>query len=119
MTFGNMRTCNGLSLTEIQDSSILRQPFINRDSENNGFFIIDPLKMQKLLQLLELIKGELTEQDNDLWPCKTRSYLYKILIETEITLFFDPVSAIDGKIDLKTHDADNIILYCMVIFIKK
>ena len=109
LTFDNLTTCVGLSLTEIQDCAILN-PFIIRDEGYNGFLNIDFLEMQRINQLMELINIEINEQNNDLWPCKTRSHLYQFLIQIE-TLYYKPVSNIDSKVDLKTSDADDIILY--------
>lgn len=118
LTFDNMRTCQGLSLTETQDSSILRRSFITRDPAYNGFLAIDFIQLQKLLQLIALIGREINDQDNDFWPCKTRSYLYKLLIEIE-TLFFKPAFPVNEEITVKAGYADDIILYLHDNFHKK
>lgn len=109
LTFDNIRTCEGLSLTEMQDSTILN-PFIIRNEVCNGLLAIDLLPMKTIRSLMELINREVNEQNNDLWPCKTRSHLYQFLIQVE-TLFYKPVITIDSKVNLNTNEADDIILY--------
>lgn len=117
LNYDNLRNCRGLTITEIQDHSILL-PFITRNEAYYGCLSIDFLLVQAAERLIGLINHELNDQDNDYWPCKTRSNLYKLLIEIQ-TLFYNPVYDISNKIDLKTSEANEIILYLHNNFHKK
>ena len=117
LTFDNLITDKGLSLTEMQDSTIL-QPFITRDIAYNGLIPLELQAMKTIKRIMELANQELTEQNNDLWPCKTRSHLYQFLLLIE-TIFYKQAGAVDARVELKTSEADDIILYLHNNYAKK
>ncbi|MCX7773733.1 MAG: AraC family transcriptional regulator [Clostridia bacterium] len=67
------------SQTEAQDRYLIC-PFIKRDQSYMGFIGVDPGYYQQITGLMISIQQELAAQRDASWPCRSRSYLFQLLI---------------------------------------
>ena len=70
------------SLSVIQDSYIMKV-FIERNEKFYGKIDIGPITIKRILGLCELLNNQLNLQDEENWPCRSRSYVMEILFLIE------------------------------------
>ncbi len=77
-TFDNIRCEAGFSLTQSQDTHMLRV-FLKRTGAYGGQLMIGPVTAQRLRSLFADLDSQLLNQPDDSWPCRSRSYLLELL----------------------------------------
>jgi AraC-like DNA-binding protein len=79
-SFENLRETNpDIPFTAINDRFFLH-PFIKRDERNNGIIPIGPESDLIMKAKLDKLRSELAEQRDHWWPCRSRSYLFELLL---------------------------------------
>jgi len=110
LNFNNLRENDeSMSITDIQDS-VLFLPFIERTKDYIGYLDVSYSTLEAFLDLISKLNHQISNQDNDLWPCRTRSYMLEILILLN-KLACSGANPDSRQLTVKNHEADNIILY--------
>lgn len=77
--FGNIREDkNKFSVSEQQDCYFLT-PFLERTKKTDGVYRMDGFSAKRVAVLIQQFEREITLQDTDYWPCRSRSCLMEIL----------------------------------------
>lgn len=77
--FGNIReNKNKFSVSEQQDCYFLT-PFLERTKRTGGAYCMDGFSAKRVAVLIQQFEREITLQDTDYWPCRSRSCLMEIL----------------------------------------
>jgi AraC-like DNA-binding protein len=94
-SFENLRETNpDMPSTAISDRFFLH-PFIKRDERNNGIIPIGPESDLIIKAKLDKLQSELAEQRDHWWPCRSRSYLFELLLFI-LPLFSEDPSGVDA-----------------------
>jgi len=88
------------------------QAFVQRYAGYHGQLHLGPASAQRIGHLLEMLGQEITRQDNNTWPCRSRSFMLEILFITN-RIFTMPEKPVLPTIEepLPQPSADPIILY--------
>lgn len=98
------------SITDIQDS-VLLLPFIVSNSNYSGILDVSYSTLETFLDIFNKLNDELTNQGDGYWPCRSRSHFLEMLILLNKFINSENSSNNPKNLILRTHDADNIILY--------
>ncbi len=76
--FDNIQTATVENETDYQDIFYL-YPFLHNVDENKKMIRLDKLEASIFEQKLRIIFDQIILQDNQFWPCRSRSYLFELL----------------------------------------
>jgi AraC family L-rhamnose operon regulatory protein RhaS len=78
LTFEALAT-GALSPTGVQDRFLLRH-FLDREDLRGRVAQLEPLSAQRLAGFFDRLRGELEQQPDVFWPCRSRSFFLQILL---------------------------------------
>jgi AraC-like DNA-binding protein len=119
-TFENIRgNFEGFTATEVQDNWLFRA-FLRRDEQYNGQLRIDPMTAQHIVYLIRAANREMTQQDNDKWPCSGRSFLLELLIVVgRLASHGNRASLSEDQLSGPAGDVDPVILHLLTHYNEK
>lgn len=107
-----------ISQSIFQDKNFLI-PFLERDAKYNGLINVDANVIGKIKLLSNKIKNELIIQQDNFWPCRSRSYLIEILITLEMSCH--NMGSEENTIEKNKEDIniENVLEYIQINYSKK
>lgn len=99
----------GFSLTEYQDLLVLRA-FLSRDDKYFGQLTIGPAAAKRIAGLFDTVHQGLTSQNEEFWPCRSRSYFLETLFLVE-RLYSAPENMDDTTLPENPTEADSLLIY--------
>ncbi|MFZ5986818.1 MAG: AraC family transcriptional regulator [Bacillota bacterium] len=110
LSFDNIRQgADDLTPTEINDCTCLK-PYFLRSIRYFGQLNIGPAAAKRMVQLFDSIHTELTEQRDEFWLCRSRSFFPELLFVVE-RIYFNPEITEEVSLPDKANDIDQVILY--------
>ncbi len=100
--------------SSVNQDLIWLQPFINQDEHYNRFLPIGPVTLNRIMQLIEQINKQLSDQPDTSWPCRTRTIFLELLFL--IYWVFEKKDAPDnisipGFANYNSNNIEEIIFY--------
>lgn len=109
LDYDRIRDCDRFSGLERMDLDWFL-PFIERDARYKGLIRIGPATAQKLSGLFDRIDGELSEQKDFYWPCRSRSFFLELLFQI-YRLYLERDTFGDNVLPQGDPDMDGVIAY--------
>lgn len=110
LNFNNIRTPSvELSITEEQDCFYL-QPFINRIDPSYGTLFCSTELSNRINNLFKDFSQQILFQNNDFWPCRSRTYLIELL-SLACTIAEEKSSLLENHKKEKDDEIIKIITY--------
>lgn len=118
LNFDNIRNLGGnLPMTLYQDREMLKF-FLNRENLYKGKFNLGPLAGKKYSVLYDELHNQITNQNVENWPCRSRSYIMELLFLLE-NLYKADLFVNEADINVLQEDFYPILLYVYHNYNKK
>lgn len=110
LDFDILRNPEGvLSPTDRNDCTALR-PFFMRDEKYYGQLTIGPATARRISQFFDSLGMELSDQRDEFWPCRSRSFFLELIFVLE-RVYFNPEMTEELPVLDECDDIDKVILH--------